>query len=604
VSDEKRVKYGLRWPATTDDLSIELYLIKKGGRSGAYPKALPVLDHFMNARRLLWPSRYRHRWTDLLYKEFLRNDITILMGSASCQKTSHAAEFALINYWSSPENTLVILSTITVDKLQTGIFGEVKMLFEKARERKPWLSGNLLEGKNAISTDTVDDGGIRDMRKGIIGRPCYSGSKWVGLGTLAGTKQENIIFIADELQFMAPTFIASWPNLFSNGKVKIIGSGNPKHDPDDQLGIAAEPKEGWASIGVPDATEVWSTRFLNGRCVNLIGTDSPNFDVPADQPEPFPKLIGRKFVDRIEHDWGKDSPEYYSQVKGVMRIELAQSRVITRQLCREHLAQASAQWKDTVRTKIIGLDPTYGGQDRCIAYPGEFGEGADGKIILKLLPYQECKINLSKPLKPEDQIAQWLHKLCIELSIPEENVFYDATGKGTIGYAFAREFGVKSPVAVDSGGMPTHRPVREGLMVEDGPDGQKRPKTCREHYSKFVTEMWFSVRYCIEANQLRELSDDTMMEGCARVYYMVAGNKIEVEPKTDEKRKEDLKRRLGKSPDLFDALAIMVEGARQRGFVIASLGPATDVEEDDSWQSKEAREYEKAIAENLLDHTV
>jgi len=183
----------------------------------------------------------------------------------SSQKTSHAAEFALLNYWARPFNTLVILSTISVDKLETGIFGEVKMLWHSGRQLYPRLAGHLLEGKHAISTDNLQEGQVRDLRRGIIGRPMYVGKKWVGLGILAGTKQDYIFFVADELQWCAETFIPSWPNLFSNGQVKIIGSGNPKHDPDDQLGIAAEPKMGWSSMGVPQKTEAWDTQFLNGR---------------------------------------------------------------------------------------------------------------------------------------------------------------------------------------------------------------------------------------------------------------------------------------------------------------------------------------------------
>jgi hypothetical protein len=131
-----------------------------------------------------------------------------------------------------------------------------------------------------------------------------------------------------------------------------------------------------------------------------------------------------------------------------------------------------------------------------------------------------------------------------------------------------------------------------------------RPKLCSEHYSKFVSEMWFSCRYAIEANQVRELPSSVMAEGCARKYEVVAGNKYQVEPKSDPKKKEDLRRRLGKSPDLFDAFAIGVEGARQRGFVIASLGPATTIDEADDWYNEEAKRLREAVAGQLLDHTV
>ena len=430
---------------------------------------------------------------------------------------------------------------------------------------------------------------------------CYVGGKWVGLGTLAGIKQRWVFYLADELQFMAETFIGAWPNLFSNGNVKIIGSGNPKHDPNDQLGLAAEPKTGWQSLPEPEKTTCWDTKFLNGRCVNLVGTDSPNFDSPEGQPEPFPGLIGRKFARRIEHDYGKSSPQFYTQIKGVMKLSMAMERVITRQLCAEHRALEKAIWANDQHTKIYALDPTYGGDDRCVGRKIEWGQGEDGTMLLQVGDVEVCTFT-ARNRTPEDQVADWLEDRLSAHGISSQDAFYDSTGKGTLGTAFARKFGYKAPVAVDSGALPTNRPVRDGLMVEKPGTRQMRPKTCREHYSKFVSEMWFAVRYCIEANQLRELPESTMVEGCARVYYMVVGNKIEVEPKSDPKRKEDLKRRLGKSPDEFDCLAIGVEGARQRGFVIGALGPVVEAKDEDDWFAKEGRAYQDAIKAQMLEH--
>ncbi len=521
----------------------------------------------------------------------------------SSQKTSHAVEYVLLRYCSSPENTLAILSTVNMDKLDIGVYAELIMLWDTARKLHPWLPGHSVGYKRAITTDDIDEVDVRLFTKGIIARPCYVGGRNVGLGVLAGVKQENIIYVCDELQFMADTFAMSWPHLFSNGNVKIIGSGNPKHDPEDQLSIAAEPREGWASHVEPIKTEVWPTKFMGGKCVNLVGTDSPNFKVPEGQPEPFKKLIGRKFEQRMAHDHGRDSFEYYRLVKGVMKIGYAQSRVITRQLCREFHAMDSVIWKDNNQTKGYSLDPSYGGEDRCVGMPWRFGEDIDGRQILLFMPYRVFPISLQSPLSVEDQIAATCEEELNTHDIPPENLFYDACGKGTIGAALARRFGKRVPIAVDSGARCTKRPVREGLYVDDE-NGQSRLKRCDEHYSKFVTEMWFSWRYAIEADQLRGLAEDTMAEGCARIYYVVAGNKIEVEPKNDPKKKEDLKRRLGKSPDLADVAAIAVEGARQRGFIIGRLGDeVADKDVDDDFFEKEAKEYAEAIKSKLLVRT-
>jgi hypothetical protein len=284
-----------------------------------------------------------------------------------------------------------------------------------------------------------------------------------------------------------------------------------------------------------------------------------------------------------------------------MKIAFAMSRVITRQLCEKHGASDGVTWRDNTQQRGYSFDPTYGGEDRCVGRPWKLGYDVEGKQMLHLLPPRVFPINLQIPKEPEDQIADELEKELELYDIKPEDAFYDANGKGTIGAALAKKFGNRVPVPIDSGDRPTKRPVRSDLVVEE-PNGSRRPKRCDEHYSKFVTEMWFSSRYAIESGQLKGLTEEDISEGCARIYYVVGGNKIEVEPKNDPKNKEDLKRRLGKSPDFYDCVALCVEGARQRGFMIGALGEdvASAKGQEDDFFDKETKEYQAMIEENLL----
>lgn len=600
ASTAKIHKYGIAWPSEVSELGIELEMIRRGGVCTVQGKRCGngLLWHYLEARRFAWPKRYRHRWTDEIYSQILKNQITIIIGCASSQKTSHIAEYCLLDYWAFPNNTFILVSTVTVDKLETNIFGELKMLYQEAKDRFPDdLAGHLLDYKHAITTDSIrdadfDEARARDMRKGIMGRACYSGHQYVGLGVFAGIKQERFRFVGDELQYMAPTFMDTWPHMFSNPDCKIIASGNPNHDPDDQLGLAAEPIGGWSSMPEPQKTSSWPTRKMGAVCLNLVGTDSPNLDHATDI---YPRLIGRNYLDRLVHDFGLNSPEYYRLGKGVMKMGMASNRVLTRQACQDHRAHESAVWAGTPLTKVHALDPAYGGKDRCVSMRGEFGEDTDGKIILRIVNWRVIQINLQLGRSPEEQIVDSVFDELTANGIPPRNSGYDSFGRGTLGFAFTRKFGSECPVPVDSGGRCTSRPVREGLTVYDEVLGFERLKRCDEHYSKFVTEMWFSVRYAVESEQIRELPEAVALEGCWREYYTVAGDKIEVEPK------DKLIEHKGKSPDLFDTLAIMVEMARRRGFKIDRIGFVDDKEAEDGLETA-AEEYDNDLRERMLAH--
>lgn len=600
----KKQRYGFEWDDSYDDLAIELEMITRGGGD------LGLFEHFMRARTLAWPDRYRHRWTELIYNEIISNIVTILMGPGSSQKTSHASEYILLDYWAHSQNTLALVSTTTVDKLELAVFGEIKMLFNSARHRWPWLAGNPIESKKAISTDAFDYADARDIRKGIIGRACYVGKQYVGLGVFAGIKQQRIRFLADELQFMAPTFLDCLPNMFQsagldrNGEpdVKVIGSGNPKHDQHDQLAIAAEPATGWDSKSDVKKTECWDTKFHRGRCVNLIGLDSPNFDVAEGVKPPYPRLLSRPTVKLVSSRWGTNSLQFYSQCVGAMKIGMIGNRVLTDLICQNHRAYDKAVWASDLLTKVGFLDPAWGGQDRCVWGWLEFGPLLEGIDAIRFGGWEEVPIDpdlqeRGQKVDPDTQIARFCRDKATGLSISPDNIFYGSTGRGTTGAAFARVFGSSVPVPLAEGDRPTGRPVRHDFYVLQE-DGNKRLKRCDEEYGRFNAEMWFSVRNVVECEQMRELDKAVVREFELREYVSSKNGRIELESK------DDTRERMGESPDLADALSFGVEGARQRGFIIKRAGWQMIESESGTEDSidKDSAEYEQAIQDCLIHH--
>lgn len=590
------IKYGLQWQPDEDLLKIEFAMIQRGGQwkdkqGRLYGNGL--FFHYKEASKILWPMEDHNRWTDLLLREFINNTITCVLGPKDASKTHSAAKFVLIDWFCFPDETLVLISSTDLRGLELRVWGDLKQLWKNALDLHDWLPGVVLEAKHAIATDEVRQGDTRDLRRGLICVPTISsGGTFVGLGKWVGIKQKRRRLVADECALMRDAFLDSIANL-NSGDFKGILLGNPIGQ-EDPLDKASEPKEGWSSLQEPEKTTVWANRWLNGRTVNLVGTDSPNFDYSQDPTPRFPYLVNKHSIASVEAFYGKDSLQYYSQCKGVRKSGLNARRVITREMCEQFHAFDGAQWASTERTKVAAADIAYGGigGDRCVTGHGEFGPGLDGQTILLVHPPVIVPVSIKKDERVEDQIACFCRDYCKSYNVPPANFGYDSTGRGTMGTRFAHNWSA-DVIAVEFGGAPSSRPVSLDMFIVDEETRERRLQLCTEHYSKFVTELWFSIRYLIEGDQLRGMTDEVAREGYSREWIMVRGNKIEVETK------EDTKKRMGRSPDFFDWLATLVEVARQRGLQIRRLAKIDAANDGEQWWEKQ-REEEKAIFKRTL----
>lgn len=556
-----------------DDLGIEMWALKQGD-AFLRKHGKNLSEQFETLRQIIWPELDRHRWSDLCRDEVVNSKISVLMGCASSGKTHTPAWVFLLEYWCYPKDTCVLVSSTTVPSLKKRIWAEMTMLWQRGVERFPKLGGHLLDSAIAITTDNIEDCDpgqrkARDMRRGCFGVACVVGGKNVGLSRYVGIKQKRMRLIADEAQFMADGFLSAFANLNNNEDFKACILGNP-FDILDPLGKAAEPKGGWTEQYLePEKTTCWDTRFMNGRCVNLVGTDSPNFDFPQDKPK-YKYLINQKKIDEVLSFFPKDSTEYYSQCKGVMKIGTATRRVLSRQMCEKYGALLEPVFNSNQKTRVYFVDAAYGG-DRCVGGYGEFGPDLDGKIILSLGTPTIIPILVGVNESPEDQIAKFVRGDCEDLGIPPENMGHDATGRGALGTALAREWSAFTH-PIDAGGKPTQRAVNADISILDEETGMMRLKRCDEHYDRLVSEFNLSFQYAVQAGQIRNLSEDVMEEFCARKWDLVRGDKRWVEPKDGTPTKPGFKQRMGYSPDKSDWACGILEMARRKGFLIAGLG--------------------------------
>lgn len=564
-------KYGELF-STVDPILIELEAISRNGNwinleGGDCGKGLAF--HVKALSQLVWPWVEWHRWNnDLILPELCKVPHTrvALFGPASACKTFTAALFVNIMYAARPDNTTVLCSTTTREKLDLGIWADIKKIWREAKKKIPWWPGFLIDSKQQITTDGKGTEG-REFRNGMVGRPTKRGGEWVGLGDYQGLKNDYMYLIADEAALMPDGFWKSCANLMSNENFTVCAIGN-LNDLSTPLGEAAEPENGWDSI--PDTTKsrVYTTRWYGGSAIQLVGEDSPNLEYPEGK-EPFKKLIGRRFLKQCEQDYGKDTPLYNMFAGGKIPRGTLENRIITRQLCLQFHVFEPVIWGHQPLTKLYGADISYSAEhgDRTVGIPFAFGIDNEGKK--RIAPIERPKVyGGDKPkweksdIPFEEQLAIDMKAECERLGIPPANVFFDGTGRSSFTSALMRTWST-AVNAVEFGGTATERP---NFMNRRYREGRYRGELlqCRELFGKFVTELWFAGRHAIEFDQVRGMSEEVMKEAYFRLWFLTPSNKIDAEPK------KEMKLRLGRSPDLADAWVAGLEGARRLGFTIGS----------------------------------
>lgn len=593
-------KYGLDWPYDWSDLHIEFHCIAQGGKWTQDNEIVGagLFEHYRNAQRLLWPEDDEHRWAMLGLQTIVDNEVSVFCGASDTSKTYTISKFVMVDWWAHPDNTLWMVSSTELRGAELKSWGTLKQLFNRARKLYPWLPGSVLEAKHAITTEAISDNQrvARLLTKGIIFIPCRSNGRWIGMGVYSGVKggslNARLGHFGDEVAAMERTFLDAYANFYGKQHFRGIMSGNP-YDLEDCLCVAAEPVDGWGSWKDTEKTQTWRSKFYDAAVVAFDGRDSPNLDVPETAPTPFKYLIGRRKLKAVARYHGTDSWQYASQCTGKPRPGAMLRRVITRQLCEEFLAFDDVVWAGKPTIKIAACDAAYGGVggDDCILGHIEYGEDVDGRTIIACNPPVVVPVSVKKKNLPEQQIATFCKEYCEANEIPADNFFFDA--RSTMAITFARIWSANVNV-VDFGAPPTDRPVSLDTFMWDGDTQQRRLQRCNELYSKFVTELWYTIHYIILSKQMRRLPKEVAEEGYKREWRYAKGGRIEVETKAD------MKQRTGHSPDRFDWLVTAVEGARRRGFEIKRMAAEKDEQENDNWLEKEVRKHREFLKKSEL----
>lgn len=519
----------------------------------------------MNCMRMQWPgvllleiNGYENTFAKRQLKALNRFRIVNFLGGASTGKTFMSAAYCYTFWKSSPWNTSIFLTTTSASAGEARTWGALKDLHKS----DVYKLGKRLDYLHLITLEEHSDTGERDYRDSIAAvliKPGNDGKNVVG--AICGRKNQHVIWQCDEMPFLDVGILEARLNLLSNPFHQFIGIGN-KPSEGDPLYLDAEPKgpkypDGWKSID-PEKNKSWFTK--SGICLYFDGEKSPNFEAPATEAAPFPRLLTREMREAIEIDsGGTDSPGYWTQVRGFPRAGDVQDTVLTVSLLRGKGCLEPPNWSSDPDIQVLaGLDLGFRKDgDPCVADFAKLGKDVTGR---RVLAHETDTVQLipavSSPLEFPDQIAHAFidhaserncHSVCLDIS-SDGGITSQAIERA----ARERKY-VMEVIPISFMGTADER-----VMFTMG-DGKRRP--AKELFDRKVSQLWYSYRLSVQAGVIFGVSEfaRATKQLCARKVSQDEDKRWKVE------KKEDMKKRIKRSPDDGDARALVHENARRKG---------------------------------------
>ena len=479
---------------------------------------------------MLWPKLIWNPWLEKQIQSLCENQWLVWSGCGASGKTYAAALYSMIYFLAAPLHTSIILTSTTAKMIRKRAWPVIQELHRTCKGGYP---AHMVDSKTTLQAVRGDD------KHAIFAIPVLDGATSKAVANIQGIRSARTMVIVDEATDTPEAAFEACSNLQKGtSEFKLLAIGNP-HSKFDQHGRFATPKNGWSSVSIED--EEWETE--RGLCVRFDGMKSPNMLAGKTK---YDFLINEDQVRQAQKYDGEDSPKFWKYTRGMWAPEGVCKTVLSESLVEKYRAMQSAPFVRSSKM-IAGLDPAFGGGDRCVLQLGRYGDFESGKLGIVLDSNRIIDIDAQSTDPVHFQIADQVRRICEEHKVRPENLAIDATGEGGGLCDILAKTWSPAIQRVEFGGRASERPV--------SPEDHR--KSC-DVYANKVTELWFSVRQWVINEQLRGMPSDVVVEFCSRMFD-------DAKRMTIIERKVDMKARTGKSPDLADAVALVVEMARRLG---------------------------------------
>jgi hypothetical protein len=589
IPDGAIEKYGRLWTprngAVVTPLRIEMdaFLLGLSIEEGGLGKA----THYRNVVSTIWPTYAWHKWAELRAQAFCKvnveedvetgnkfiRSVTGLAGGTDSGKSYDMAALALVNWFVDPLNTMVIVvSTSKIDAKQRIWAALVKMYREA--HAVGIAAGRLIESMDIIKLSD-EEGKAIDPSVGVSDASSImllaAGDEYKddAQKRLQGKKNRRIVLIIDELQDCSSSVIneAIW-GFKGAQELHIVGAGNPSSIFDPH-GKFCEPIKGWMSVD--EETPNWKIKVAGIEGLAL------RFDSEKDNPnqQSFDKGKGLRYpflpkpndVAVAKKELGELNPQYWRKFRGFWPpADADDCTVVSDILLARHGALDKPIWDGTPKD-IAGVDPSYTeGGDRFVFSHMKWGKLISGKWAIALEKQYVLNRRAGSQEDFQYEMIQQIHDLSVKLGIPNQWMGVDASAGGIFWSIGEREL-LRGWHAVSFAGAASDLPVSAQYALRNEATG--KPQVGKELFHNMSSELCFVSRYFLECEQLKGITPDLAWEMTQRKYVRRT-RKIIIESKTD------MKKRIGKSPDLFDSFSVGLFVARK---VFGAMAGSEAIEE-------------------------
>ena len=558
--------YGFLVPKKTPLFPLELkcYRENRTKQQGG----LGAEQHFKNAWRLMWPDYEWSDWVELIVWAWINYKWINIIGHRRASKTYTSAHVCWLDYCAHPFATSTSLATVNFQGLKVRMWSDLLHAVASAKIQQPFLIRSSTNELRIFPESASHEAGERFQIQGIAVPNTQDAQS-----RIKGAHAPRRRYFLDEAEDISEPIYEAMGNPMSAPDAKCVKLANPI-EKISRFGNECEPKAGWGSISETDL--FWETKS-GGICLHFDGLQSPNMR----GTKIFTGILTRADVEETRTKKGEDSVEWWSQIRGWWPPDGLVSRIFP--------SQSIEKAKQTIIFDFIPepcatLDPAFESDDAALHF-GAKGKLRDGRTAINGTGSETFKFKAGSEIAKDYQLARWAIERCKAHGIKPENFIMDRSGGGRGVFAIMQMEWSREIQGIDYGGSATDRPV--SADTDD---------ICSKVYEKFVTELWFRARICCDEGilgGLGNLNPLTVEDLFSRRYFTkkLTDGTVQVAEK-----KEEMKGRLGRSPDNGDAFT-------QFGELLIREGHGPGRAKKQVSGSRWAKARERAVKASKLRHS-